>query len=131
MLSDNVEVFEIAGQKVRLTLDDAALVVYVDSKRRGLSVLIDPLYKGHDSLHEAKFTNRTVGSETVCAAIFPRIDLTYLQGKKTKQDLYEFYIPGFYNPQYTDEEYSREDTTYKNTVSLYAGNVAEIDLRGQ
>lgn len=117
---------EMAGTTFALKENEAALVVYADPKYRGLNIYLEASGAMPGKHLTTQFTPRKAGQETICAAIFPRV--TIPEGRS--ECAYKVTSHGFYGPIFTGD-YMRdpEQYDYKSGVSLFAGNVAELDLR--
>ncbi len=131
---------EVAGTVMSFTTWDAALVVYMDCAQKGKEVtleLIDWYAK-----YEAKIIERTEGGTSVCAAIFPRIPIVrdcerylmkvvnHVQAKvkfrfPSGLSLEELREHHFLFGKYPERHELREE------ISLFKGNVVDIDWRGQ
>lgn len=126
---------DVAGSTFSMKEHEAALVVYADPNRRGLNVTLSHLLAdiglGKSGYVDATFTLRNAGGETICAAIIPRIDLRKWGGNGSTENC-QVKIINFYSPTYTgdyERNVSGSDRDYSGNVTLYAGNVAELDLR--
>jgi hypothetical protein len=109
---------EVAGVTFTMKEHEAALVIYADAKRRGVEV--DLRDKDYRTRLQARFVERKAGGETMCAAIFPRIDL---QGETSKT--LKVHIATPYDTT------TKTGFTFLDWVTLFAGNVTELDLRGE
>jgi hypothetical protein len=109
-MSDDSELLEIevAGTTITVGRNEAALVVYANCQYCGTEVRVSSL--------SAYIVERKVGDQSVCAAIFPRLQPPgrSLASWDTKMSVFG-----------TSSSKFRQD----NDVGLFAGNVTEVYLQ--
>ncbi len=123
---------EMAGAIIRFTTWEAALVVYMDCAFKGKTLHISVQDEYLRFIDTSKFSSaevveRTYGAgNSICAAIFPRIPLVTDYHRRydkvvTCDDCRVSYRT------VTD----RDEPTYSETVTIFRGQVIDIDWRGR
>ncbi len=108
----------VAGAILNFTTWDAALVVYMDCSHEGKEIRLQGSDNGLSINLTAQVIERSLGTTTICAAIFPRIplvtDLLRSQQKPVKRIDCRVHF-----------------ASLEDTVTLFREHVAELDWRGR
>jgi hypothetical protein len=94
---------EVAGVAITLTNEDAALIVYADCSLCGAEVSFVL-----NEVHRAIIIERKVENNSVCSAIFPRLEMP---SRSSYQNI---------------EIVCREAVPMTVRVTLYKGNIADV-----
>jgi hypothetical protein len=122
---------EVAGTIINFTSWDAALIVYMDCSQGGKKVevkCLDALVQftlSKTGRTKVEIVERSSGNTTVCAAVFPRIPLATEYHRKALKAVKRVeckVLFSFFTPEYIK---------WEETVSLFRGNVVELDWRGR
>ena len=118
---------EVAGTTIMLSGEEAVLVVYLDNKWRGQKVEVKSGQDLNEYSAEAYIIARSVKDTIICAAIFPRLPiLSHLKPyyENQKSGTYEVHFR-----EYSTSIKKRNLLELQETVTLFVGNVAELDWR--
>jgi RNA polymerase subunit RPABC4/transcription elongation factor Spt4 len=120
---------EVAGTILNFTTDEGALAVYVDCAYKGKTIEIFKFSEAFISSDypdsKAEIIERTIDNTVLCAAVFNHIPFVTDQHRYNRQVLKQMdctvssLIP------------ARNEDRWVETVTLFRGNVAELDWRGR
>ena len=120
-MSDDYLQIQVAGTTISMKESEAALVIYAASRHEGKQVSMH-LQNGN-YFTDGRFIERAVGTTSICAVIFPRIPM-----KDRQEDTCWYTIPYWRDSDFISYGVNEGRAIHGNVV-IYAGNVAEVDIR--
>jgi hypothetical protein len=127
---------EVAGTVISFTSWEAALVVYLDCEYKGKRLFLNTNDNNINNelvktkRNHANIVEKTEGNNSICVAVFPRIPLVTNWHRHFSEVLTHVDCTVEYFESYVEDNKVRYKG-YKEVVTLFRGNVIDLDWRGR